>query len=76
MSNKNSDTLLYHTNISEEGTAKMAEYRKKFYDLAVAIEELGGSAELTLAFRNIQKAMHQTITHLCLTDSTAVKIRI
>lgn len=71
---KKADTLKYHFNISVAGRQKMADMRKKFYDVAVALEELGESRELSAAFSHLQLASMMTTTHLVLVDPEATPI--
>ena len=66
---KKSETLKYISGFNQETLDKMTAYRAKFVELAKAVEELGESRELSLAFSNIEHAQMLVIKHICLAAS-------
>jgi len=73
MQELNSEKIKYHGNLSADTVQKMKEFRAKIYDAQLYIEGLGGSAELTLAFRHLQYALMMFNCHVCYVDPQAVK---
>lgn len=65
------DTLMYYVGMTPETIEQMKEVRRRYVDLARYVESLGNSAELTIAFRNIEQAQMYTIKHLCMADLEA-----
>jgi hypothetical protein len=68
------ETLLYHSNLSEETTRAMADIRAKAVAFSAAIEALGSSREISLAFTHVEESLFYAMKHLCLIDSGAVKV--
>lgn len=65
-------TLFFRANISEDTQNIMREVRKNFVELSYALECLGDSREMDLAFTHLEEALSYAIKHLALTDKEAI----